>query len=905
MNTTEPAEQLPMLITGGDVPGTHATADGTVVVLCIAETIAEFQSVSAALADMQYIRLVERDATLSLSAQIQRDNVDAVLCCLAAADSLAGGLADALAAPLPQAPILVLADPGTEERADEAILLGAYGYLIRTPHFASRLGHTLRTVARQHRLNADKRRTETSLQLVTRARRVMAECNRVLLRATDEQSLLDDMCRIVVDVGGYPMVWIGWPMHDARRSIWPVARHGNDQGYLDSLDLTWAADSASHGLAGAAICTAAAQVARNVDTDPRIESWRNAAVARGFRAVCALPLVCGKTVVGVMSIYANEEDAFDAAELELLEELCGDIAYGICNLRTQREKQLAEAALKESQSRFEATFSQAAVGIAHVDLDGRFLRVNPTLCSLLGYSNSELQLRAFHDITYDDDLPASREYLRRYQDGDSTPLSMEKRYVRKDGSIIWVSISISRARTVPGESSYLISVFQDISSRKAFEQRLEFHSNFDSLTQLPNRRHFGEELERALARASQAGQEMGVVFLDLDRFKDINDTYGHAVADNLLVQVARRLEGSVRTGSIVGRLGGDEFAVVVPSLVEGADEGAVAQRLLDCLHAPFELDGELVTVSASVGLALYPIDGISADALLRHADTAMYVAKQTGRGTFRRFRHSMNGRVAEFVRLESELHLALERGEFHLHYQPKFTLSDGSICGLEALLRWNHPERGLVAPAAFIPVLESSGLINRVGEWILRSVCAQSKAWRDQGIPVPSIALNVSARQFQQRGLDQSFSKIIAEYGLSPSFLELELTESVLMSDAEESVRMLSSLKASGLRLSVDDFGTGYSSLAYLSRFPVDSLKIDRTFVSNVTTDATHAAITSAVIKLAHSLNMRVIAEGVETQDQLDFLSIRGCDEVQGYVAAPPLTVEQCTRALYDRQRLR
>jgi EAL domain-containing protein (putative c-di-GMP-specific phosphodiesterase class I) len=309
-------------------------------------------------------------------------------------------------------------------------------------------------------------------------------------------------------------------------------------------------------------------------------------------------------------------------------------------------------------------------------------------------------------------------------------------------------------------------------------------------------------------------------------------------------------------------------------------------------------------VTASLGISMYPSDGVRPEVLLRNADSAMYEAKQGGRSNFKHYLPSMSTRAADRIRLESELRLALERSEFVLHFQPKFSIKSGRIAGVEALLRWNHPTRGLVAPSAIIPILESSGLIIPVGEWVLRTVCAQLRSWLEDGITGIPVAVNVSARQFQQRNLDTIVGRVLAEHQLPPSSLQLELTESVLMNDVEESVRSLASLKAAGLSIAVDDFGTGYSSLAYLSRFPVDALKIDRSFVRNVTADAADAAITTAVIKLAHSLGVQVVAEGVETLEQLNYLRDRNCDEVQGYLMAPPLTVAECTAALRSEWKL-
>jgi diguanylate cyclase (GGDEF)-like protein/PAS domain S-box-containing protein len=877
---------------------------GALSVLCLGDSTDGCATTREALEAHGGLRVIEVDPEIALRTQFERDRIDVVLCCLTQCPDSSLRLLDVVAASVPDVPVLVLAEPGTEERADEAILHGAWTYLLRTPHYIHRLSHTIRSAVAQKRLAEQKQQSEHALALAVRARRVLGECNRLLLRATDEQTLLAEMCRIAVEVGGYRLAWIGWAMHDERQSIRPVSRHGEDHGYVDALNLTWGPESAERGIAGRAIQTNTAQFARSVRVDARFAIYREMALACDFHAAAALPLVCDGLTLGVLALYAREEDSFDASELSLLEELAGDIAFGVSHLRTRRAKQRAEAELQASESRFEATFSQAPVGLAHVDFSGRFIRVNAAYSDLLGYEAAELQSRSFFEVTLPDDVETSRQWLHRVQRGESFPISFEKRYQRRDGSVVWVALSVARARTLPGESSYLIAVAHDITSRKATERQLAFLGHYDPLTRIANRRLLLEKLEEAIAEAEAGGHRAGLIYLDVDRFKDINDTYGHATGDALLTQISLRLAGSIRAADTLGRLGGDEFAIVLPGIRYSDEETSVAQRILDNFAAPFEVDSKRFHVTASLGISMYPSDGVRPEVLLRNADSAMYEAKQGGRSNFKHYLPSMSTRAADRIRLESELRLALERSEFVLHFQPKFSIKSGRIAGVEALLRWNHPTRGLVAPSAIIPILESSGLIIPVGEWVLRTVCAQLRSWLEDGITGIPVAVNVSARQFQQRNLDTIVGRVLAEHQLPPSSLQLELTESVLMNDVEESVRSLASLKAAGLSIAVDDFGTGYSSLAYLSRFPVDALKIDRSFVRNVTADAADAAITTAVIKLAHSLGVQVVAEGVETLEQLNYLRDRNCDEVQGYLMAPPLTVAECTAALRSEWKL-
>nr|WP_314545337.1 EAL domain-containing protein [uncultured Massilia sp.] len=424
--------------------------------------------------------------------------------------------------------------------------------------------------------------------------------------------------------------------------------------------------------------------------------------------------------------------------------------------------------------------------------------------------------------------------------------------------------------------------------------RLTYLAQYDALTNLPNRRHLAHSLEEAISEAARHGGRTAVMFIDLDRFKNVNDMLGHGVGDRLLVQAAQRLQACARPGDVVARLGGDEFALVLPELSANADAALVAQRIVEALARPFHLQGQQLFVSASVGIARYPDDGGDAELLLKNADTAMYGAKNGGRNNYRFFQAQMHENTARRVQTETQLRQALERGEFLLHYQPKLDLAGGTVSGFEALLRWNHPERGLVAPLEFIPILEDTGLILPVGEWVIGEVCRQLKAWEAQGMVPPPVAVNLSARQLQQGDLPGAIERIVSGAGVAPALLEFELTESMLMTDPEAAVAILSRIKALGMRLSVDDFGTGYSSLAYLKRFPLDALKIDRTFVRDLADDPDDAAITKAVIRLAHSLSLTVVAEGVETIEQIRELERYRCDEIQGYFVSRPLPADAC-----------
>jgi len=469
------------------------------------------------------------------------------------------------------------------------------------------------------------------------------------------------------------------------------------------------------------------------------------------------------------------------------------------------------------------------------------------------------------------------------------------------------SHSRTEAHFGPDDASFLQSVANTLAvaiERKTAQERLERLAQFDSLTGLPNRQLFHDRLLKTMAHARRGGSPMAVLFIDLDRFKLVNDTQGHSAGDKLLQEAATRLLQCVRAGDTVGRFGGDEFGAIVTDLAKPGDAGVVAQKVLDALAQPFKLAPHDTYVSASIGITLFPADGDNPEALVMNADTAMYRAKEQGRNTYQYFTREMNERALARVHMEAALRRAIEHKEFLLHYQPKVDLRTRAICGFEALLRWQHAEKGLVLPGEFVPVLEEAGLIVQVGEWVLQEVCAQIRSWQREGLPVKPITVNLSARQFQQKDFEAAVRHVLREAKVDPSLVEFELTESLLMSDPEGAARTLRGLKDSGVKISVDDFGTGYSSLAYLKRFPIDALKIDYSFVRDITTDPEDAMITLAIIGLAHNLKLKVVAEGVETQEQLELLASNGCDEIQGYRFSEPTTPGECARMLRENRRL-
>lgn len=1244
-----------------------------------------------------------------------------------------------------------------------------------------------------------KRRSAVQMARLTRARRVMAECNHVLVHADDEVGLLASMCRILVESGGYTQSWVGLAVDDSEKSIQVAAEAGYPAGYLKSIKRTWANGAETPSFMGQAIASGKYCMAHYSQTDANRGEQHVRARERGYQASICLPLTIDDTTIGGVSIYAREPDAFDDKEIALLTELVEDIAYGINTLRTR----IAHSVIER---RFEATFNQAAVGIAQMSLDGHYLMVNDKFCEMVGYSRQEIIGQTADLITHSDDLDLARINRERLRTGMVVSQSGEKRYVRKDGAVIWirrtaslaydesgkpaysirmieditdrkqieehhratvdqapigimhsaldgkilqvnpklceitgysreqllsmnsaeiievgdrvrtserqttsllageipayttdmrinrcdrtaiwVRCTVSAVRDSAGQPLHLIGIIEDISERreveeryratveyapvgimhtgldggtlhvnqklcemlgyteqellqlsskdiisadqygadinqfeqlnqgkissfaterpltckdgrtiwvsrtvslvrdfagnplyhvrvmvdisdrkqaeevvmrdrmllrtvvdnlpdriyakdidghylmmnevakkiygirddceivgktaydvmpnelavriaaedshviqnrapifnrekhtisqdaahaadakrwhittkvplldksgnvfgivgvnrditeqkravlalieseqkfrqlaeniqevfwitdvaqretlyvssafekisgrsgealfgsrslgvrmlhpadrrrvcqarkalpggeynieyrivrpdgevrwihdqafpvldsenrpyriagiaaditrrKAAEEKLVHLAHYDALTGLPNRVLFHDRLKHATAQAQRGHSRVAVMFVDLDRFKLANDTLGHAAGDLLLKQVSQRLSDCIRKCDTVARLSGDEFGVILGDVSVADDACVVAQKILSALVNPFCVQGCELYVTASVGVSMYPDDGDDAQDLLKYADNAMYRAKQAGRNNFQFYTGEMNVRTTHRFEMETGLRRAVERQEFQLHYQPKVDLSDGKITGFEALLRWQRPgNAGLVSPAEFVPLLEETGLIVPVGEWLIDAACAQIEAWRSEGIEPRPIAINLSARQFSDKNLGESIKRALDAHQVDSHLLELEITESSLMHNNDLAIATLKYLKSLGLRIALDDFGTGYSSLSYLKRFPLYALKVDRSFVRDITTDVDDATITLAIIGMAHNLGLKVIAEGVETEAQLAFLSINHCDQMQGYYFSRPVPAGDCGTMLRENRRL-
>lgn len=620
----------------------------------------------------------------------------------------------------------------------------------------------------------ERKKAEQMEKHLTRALKLLSKCNTTLIHADNEQTLLVDICRLAVEIGGYRMAWVGYPENDEHKTIRPVAQSGYEHGFLDHIKISWADNEWGQGPTGTAVRTGATIVNSDTQTNSRLIPWRQAATERNYHSSISLPLATKNKMLGALNIYSSEANAFSAEEISLLEELANDLAFGIETLRT----------------------------------------------------------RTLHNVA---------------------------------------------------------------------EKKLEFLAHFDPLTSLPNRTLLRDRFEQAAAIADREKSGVAIFFLDLDNFTHINDSLGHVYGDKLLVSVANRLKQCIRKTDTLSRQGGDEFAILLSNIndVESIEE--IIHGIVSSFTEPFDIDGYTLNITFSAGISVYPHDDKSFDALLKHADTALYHAKHSGRNIYRFFSGQMNNDALEYIQLQGQLHNAIKNKELQLYYQPQIDTTTGKIIGAEALLRWNHPEHGLIPPAKFIPGAERSGLIIPIGEWVLNEACRQIQLWRETDqIPSFVVAVNLSALQFKRGDLTETVALALEQANLPASHLELELTESILLHDVNDIRNTLHSLKKIGVRLSIDDFGTGYSSLSYLKQLAVDKLKIDQSFIRDMVEDAGDAAIVKAIIQLGHALDLSVIAEGVEKNTQFATLKELGCDEIQGYLFSRPLPAEEFIRFYRD-----
>lgn len=758
---------------------------------------------------------------------------------------------------------------------------------VTTPAMAVMIGFLRRRSARVRELTSANVALETQIAERRRAEsevRLLQTMTLAVTEAKDLLAALDVVLRKVCESTGWLLGQV-WMLGETGRldcvPAWHTNTHGLESFRKASLEMTFAPGS---GLPGQVWISKKPVWMSDVTQEGNFPR-ATAARAAGLKAGLGIPVMAGSDVIAVLEFFVRVPRQEDDHLTGIVSSIAAQLGAVILHKR-------AETALRQSENQLRAVVDAEPECVKIVAADGTLLQMNAAgLAMIEARDSAQVIGKPIWNLL----KPEYRETFRAFTENilRGNKGTMEFEIIGLKGTHRWLETHAVRLPDDSGGAPRMLSITRDITERKQTDRRLRQLAHFDSLTDLPNRVQFIEHLELAMADADRHERLVGVVFLDLDRFKYINDSLGHEMGDLLLREVALRLSGAVRRGDTVARLSGDEFALVLADMKHVDDAIYVAQKILDVFRQSFRVAGHELFITASMGITLYPFDDRSAQDLVRNADVAMYRAKDTGKNNYQFYMAEMTAKATERLALESDLRSALGQGELSLWYQPIADCKTGHIVGMEALLRWKHPTRGMISPALFIPLAEETGLIIPIGAWVLRAACEQCRAWQKLGFGSLYVAVNLSARQFHQKDLPAYIYDVLQETGLSPGSLGLELTEGLVMQQAEASVNTLRELKAMDIRISIDDFGTGYSSLSYLKRFPIDVLKIDQSFVRDISTDPDDAAIAITIITMAHNLGLKVVAEGVETEQQLNFLREHRCDAMQGFYFSKPLPAEQ------------
>jgi len=770
--------------------------------------------------------------------------------------------------------------------------------------------------------------------------------NEAVLRTVAEADLFQKLCDTAFGSGEF--LYTGALRVDPDSRMRFVALAGLKLGDDESLRLPDSASEKGDGLSSIAVRTGKPAIANDYAHSslfhrPAAFSWIG-----NIESAAAVPVLRRGKCIGVLMFTVGRPNAFDPEIAGLLERMTENLSFVLDNFADNAERRVAEQKNERLTRMFEAlSATNEAIMRAHtreelcdrvcnaailggtfegtailsLDSDRRLLRaaaaagpsrqlamgvvIPVDFSSPVSHSLSEIALKTKEPIISNDVQNDLRAEVSQHavRDTKSQAIAVYPLLVRGEavGELIFQSISagIFTSELIPllqrmaDNLSFALENFERADEKKRAEERINYLATHDGLTGLPNRGMFNQLLQSAIATSRRHDRKFAMLYLDLDRFKIINDTLGHADGDTLLVEMSRRFKETVRESDVVARLGGDEFVVLLHEVDDEKQVAAVARKLLSAAIKPLNLRGHECRVTASIGVAIFPADGEDEQTLTKNADMAMYLAKNEGKNDVRFYTKQMKGPSTERLMLEISMQRAIERQELVIHYQPKRDLRDGCITGVEALLRWQHPDLGLLAPNQFIPLAEETGLIIPIGKWVLREACRQNMAWQKQGLPPMSMAVNLSPRQFTDEGLLSTIDQVLAETGMAPHLLQLEITESMVMQDIERSIAVLNAIKSRGVQLAVDDFGTGYSSMALIKRFPVDTLKIDRSFVRDLPQDSEDKAIADAIIGLGRALGLKIIAEGVETNEQETFLRDHSCDEMQGFLFSRAVEPEQ------------
>jgi len=750
-----------------------------------------------------------------------------------------------------------------------------------------------------------RRQTERRLRRKTRMYDFLSHVNQAIVRSDDQSTLLSRVCRVAVQHGQFRKAWVALFDADDPSRLQCVAEAGDDQPRRESLTFSLASPPQAESALDTALRQGRTFRTRDLGTtaqDGQAHGWLAEALAAGTPGCVLVPLRREQTLIGHLMLLGRRVDDTDADELGLFEDLSSDLSFAVTNLHREALRDQAEERIRLHAAALESTRD----GMMVLDSDRVLVSINPAFTTLTGYGEHEVIGRSPEFLltdTPDEFVAELREQLLSYGSWQG-----EVWFKHRDGNPFMTKLSVAAVHSNQGEPSHFVGVFTDITQLKQTEERLARMAHYDPLTELPNRVLIRQRLAHAINLAQRHRTLVGVVFIDLDNFKTVNDGLGHAAGDSLLKQVAQRLRQRIRQEDTLGRLAGDEFVLVLEHLRHPQQAAHVATAILDTLNQPFTLDGgEQVYVRASIGISMYPDDGQDESELVRNADAAMYESKRRGRNNFSFYTQAFTTEATLRLQMETLLRRAVEHSEFTLHYQPMVRLSDRKVIAVEALVRLNtagqHTEGthgGVVtlSPNQFIPVMEDTGMIASLSEWVIEEACRQGRAWLDAGLDFGRVAINLSPSEIRRGGVAERLADILVRTSLPPQYLEIEITEGGLMESGMGAEQFLQHLHQLGVFLTIDDFGTGYSSLAYLKRFPVQQLKIDRSFVQDLPSNDNDGQLVSTMISMAHGLRLHVVAEGVEMPDQEAFLSSLGCDVAQGYLYSRPVPAAQVSQML-------
>ncbi|NYT62653.1 EAL domain-containing protein [Alcaligenaceae bacterium] len=732
-----------------------------------------------------------------------------------------------------------------------------------------------------------------ALLRISRVQAVRSATNGAVLRAHSEKKLLADVCEVIQEIGGYELAWVGYVPTDPSMPLQLQAHSGaNDKLLTSFARSSWNERSTDHEPVTRATHSGATQVFQDLSIATERAQWRTEAAAHGCASAIGLPLQVAGTVIGGLGIFSTDPQAFGSEEIQLLTETANDLSFGLSALRAANE-------VRRSQAFLGLVINNIPSMVFVKDAqDLRFVSMNPAGEALTGFREKDIIGKTDHELFPAEQAALSASKDRAALNGTGKVSSFNELITTKSGEIRLLQTKKLPLLDAEGKPKYLLGIADDITEQQKVNQQLNYLATHDTLTSLPNRSLLLERLMHATSHAKHNHQRFALLYVDIDAFKEINDTLGHFTGDKALKKVSRILRSAMPQVRTIARVGGDEFVLLLEDITGKPQAASAATHLKSCFQRPFKVEGREVFMTISQGISIFPDDADHGEALLRIADIAMYHAKSQGRNTYVFYSHDLNIRATEKLEMRNLLRNAIDKNELILHYQPKVSMQTGKIIGAEALIRWNCADHGLIPPGQFIPLAEESGLIIPIGEWVLRTACAQAMSWQEQGLPPIVMAINLSPRQFRQADLRERIQHTLAYTRLRPEYLELEVTETAIMDNAASAIVLLNNIHDMGVNLAIDDFGTGYSSLAYLKQLPVSVLKVDQSFVQGLTSEANDAAIVTAVIAMAKSLHLAVTAEGVETQEQLNALKKLGCDNYQGYFFSKPLPADEFTALL-------